>query len=148
MAGAEVEATTNGQKVFAFIATDTTDMAASGLSQIGRGIRLFVHLPDVGSQVEYECFDLLSYSESLRVQLETSGGDALRVVKAPMPCKVLIVNKENGQKVQAGETVLVIESMKMEMGIIVAMEGILELNVREGDAVNEGTVLCSVAEEA
>ncbi|MFW8564825.1 biotin/lipoyl-binding carrier protein [Orrella sp. 11846] len=53
--------------------------------------------------------------------------------------KVLI---EPGQKVDADEAVVLIESMKMEIPVACESSGVLvELKVAEGDAVEEGQVI-------
>jgi biotin carboxyl carrier protein len=61
-----------------------------------------------------------------------------------MPCKILSVLKENGEEVKNGETVMVIESMKMETNIVVNADGRFMTNVKQGDGVDDGVVLCWV----
>jgi biotin carboxyl carrier protein len=65
-------------------------------------------------------------------------------MEAPMPCKVLSILKKNGEEVKSGETVMVVESMKMEVSISVSASGRFKTNWKQGDAVEEGKVLCSV----
>ncbi|KAF4839341.1 Methylcrotonoyl-CoA carboxylase subunit alpha [Colletotrichum siamense] len=65
-------------------------------------------------------------------------------IKAPMPCKVLCIGKETGEEVKSGESVMVIESMKMEINIRADVGGKFETKWKVGDAVGEGVVLCSV----
>jgi biotin carboxyl carrier protein len=59
-----------------------------------------------------------------------------------MPCKVLSVLKKDGDQVSVGETVLVIESMKMETSVTSAVDGAFHTSVSEGDAVDDAKVLC------
>lgn len=52
------------------------------------------------------------------------------------------IEKKPGDSVQAGEVVLILESMKMEMPLESPASGTLEhLSCNEGDAVQEGQVL-------
>ena len=52
-----------------------------------------------------------------------------------------------GQKLAAGDEIMVLESMKMEIPVIVEDGGVLkELKVAEGATVNEGQVLAVVEE--
>lgn len=52
------------------------------------------------------------------------------------------IEKTVGDVVEAGEEILILESMKMEIGIEASASGkIVSLKVAEQDAVNEGQVL-------
>ena len=51
-----------------------------------------------------------------------------------------------GARVQADDTLLVVESMKMEIPVITEKAGtVVEMKVAEGDAVQDGQVLAVVA---
>lgn len=51
-----------------------------------------------------------------------------------------------GTRVEADETLLVVESMKMEIPVVSERAGtVVELRVAEGDAVQDGQVLAVVA---
>jgi biotin carboxyl carrier protein len=66
-------------------------------------------------------------------------------VVAPMPGKVVRVLVEAGDKVEAGQGLLVVEAMKMQNEIRSPKGGTVErLNVKEGQPVNAGEVLCIV----
>lgn len=67
-----------------------------------------------------------------------------KTVSAPMPCKVLSVLKQDGEEVQMGETVIVVESMKMEMNISAPVDGVFRTRVKKDDAVSEGAILCQI----
>ena len=72
-----------------------------------------------------------------------TGGEA---VPAPLAGNVINVPVTVGQQVTAGETVLILEAMKMETNITAPKDGqITEVKVREGDAVTVGDVLLSIA---
>ncbi|KAJ2904915.1 putative methylcrotonoyl- carboxylase subunit alpha protein [Zalerion maritima] len=69
-------------------------------------------------------------------------------VTAPMPCKVLRNEVEEGQKVTKGTPLVVIESMKMETVIRSPQDGIVrKLAHKEGDICKAGTVLVLFEEE-
>lgn len=62
-----------------------------------------------------------------------------------LPGLVLRIEKPAGTRVKAGETVLVIESMKMENAIVSPVEGtVAELQVKQGDQVQAGQSLAMV----
>jgi biotin carboxyl carrier protein len=87
---------------------------------------------------------LLSFAECTRSIAKAKNDPEEKTVTAPMPCKVLSVLKNNGDEVKPGESVMVIESMKMEVSIAVAAAGKFETKWKKGDPVEEGRVLCSV----
>lgn len=52
------------------------------------------------------------------------------------------ITTQVGQKLEPGEVVMIIESMKMEIPVIAEDGGtVLEYCVKEGDAVSEGDVM-------
>lgn len=66
-------------------------------------------------------------------------------VKAPLPGVVTKVLVQNGQAVKKGETVLVLEAMKMENNINAECDGaITGICVASGDSVKEGTTLLTI----
>ena len=66
-------------------------------------------------------------------------------IKAPLPGVVTKVNVAVGQKVKKGETVLVLEAMKMENNIAAEQDGeVTGVCVKAGDSVLEGTVLITI----
>ena len=73
------------------------------------------------------------------------GGD---VVKAPMPGKVLSVLAKAGATVTRGETLAVLEAMKMEHALIAPRDGIVEtVRASAGQQVSEGDLLVALVEE-
>ncbi len=55
------------------------------------------------------------------------------------------IEKRPGDKVQEGDTVVILESMKMEMPVEAPASGTIEaVNVKEGEAVDEGAVLALI----
>jgi 3-methylcrotonyl-CoA carboxylase alpha subunit/acetyl-CoA/propionyl-CoA carboxylase biotin carboxyl carrier protein len=66
-------------------------------------------------------------------------------VAAPMPGTVLAVEGEVGRAVRAGETLVVLEAMKMEIALQAPFDGTLaELDAAEGDQVPLGRPLFRV----
>ncbi len=66
-------------------------------------------------------------------------------IVAPMPGKVIRVLVRAGEKVEAGQGLLVVEAMKMQNEIRSPKSGTVErVVVAEGQAVNAGEVLCIV----
>lgn len=67
---------------------------------------------------------------------------------APMPASVVSVAVEQGQQVSHGQTVLVLEAMKMQHTITAPSDGVVaELSVTSGQQVESGAVLAVIEEE-
>ena len=67
-------------------------------------------------------------------------------VKAPLPGVITSIKVELGQSVKKGETVVVLEAMKMENNITAENDGVVSgIAVQAGDSVLEGTVLITIA---
>jgi propionyl-CoA carboxylase alpha chain len=68
---------------------------------------------------------------------------------APMPGTVIAVPVESGAEVEAGQTLLVLEAMKMQHSISAPGDGVVEIAVQVGQQVSAGDVLAvvSIAEE-
>ena len=67
-------------------------------------------------------------------------------ISAPMPSLVLAIKVKEGDAVQAGQALLVMEAMKMENAITASYNGtVAKIYVREGDSISEGDLLVEVA---
>ena len=67
-------------------------------------------------------------------------------VSAEMVANVLQVYVDPGDSVSPGDTVVLLESMKMEIPVLVDVSGTVEsVNVEGGDVVQEGDVLVSLS---
>ena len=67
-------------------------------------------------------------------------------INAPLSGNVISVPVSAGQQVSAGDTVLILEAMKMETNISAPKDGqIVEIKAREGDSVSVGDVLLTIA---
>lgn len=68
---------------------------------------------------------------------------------APVPGSVWKIAVQPGQRVEAGDTLIVVESMKMEIPLLAPATGIVaELRCAEGRAVSLGQILAVITEEA
>ncbi len=75
----------------------------------------------------------------------SQGGSGSGSVTAPMQGTVVKVLVEEGQKVAAGDTVIVLEAMKMENNIIAEKAGtVSEVAVSEGQSVSGGDSLLTI----
>jgi acetyl-CoA/propionyl-CoA carboxylase biotin carboxyl carrier protein len=71
-----------------------------------------------------------------------ASGDA---VTAPMQGTIVKVAVEDGQQVEAGDLVVVLEAMKMENPVTAHKAGtVTGLNAASGSTVSQGTVLCEI----
>lgn len=66
-------------------------------------------------------------------------------VKAPMPGLILKIRKNIGEQVEQGESVIILEAMKMENDLKAPASGTIEnIFVTEGSAVEKGVILFSI----
>ncbi|HZR36785.1 MAG TPA: biotin/lipoyl-containing protein [Nevskia sp.] len=83
-----------------------------------RGDDVFVHLNGAAYQLRYE--------HPLQRLAQQSAGSAEDRVRAPMPGSLVSVAVKAGQSVARGDTLLVMESMKMETTIAAPRDGVVE----------------------
>jgi acetyl-CoA carboxylase biotin carboxyl carrier protein len=66
-------------------------------------------------------------------------------IRAEMVANVWKVVKATGDTVEEGDTLVILESMKMEIPVVAESEGVLrELAVGEGDVVQEGDLIAII----
>lgn len=86
-----------------------------------------------GDTLHVEIPDFETAAEAL------AGGDQVR---APMPGKIIAINVEPGMSVQKGETLAVMEAMKMEHSLTSPRDGIVEtVSAKLDDQVSDGHIL-------
>lgn len=69
-------------------------------------------------------------------------------LKAPMPGKILEVMVTTGDVVKAGDTLLILEAMKMQNAILASTKGIIKkVHVREGDTTSKSDLLIELEKE-
>jgi biotin carboxyl carrier protein len=79
------------------------------------------------------------------IKLSQSDNSKEIKVKSPMPGLVLKINKNIGDKISLGETVMVLEAMKMENEIKSPKEGeLVELFVSQGSKVEKNISLFAI----
>jgi biotin carboxyl carrier protein len=79
------------------------------------------------------------------LQFDASAGSRAGNLSTPLPGVVVSVAVKEGDPVAAGQTLLVIEAMKMEHAIKAPRAGVVKaLKHRVGDRVREGSVLAEV----
>lgn len=75
-------------------------------------------------------------------QAAPAGGEQ---VLSPMPGTILSVNVQNGQKVNSGDLLFILEAMKMENEIFAPCAGTVSVATSKGATVETGTVLATIA---
>jgi propionyl-CoA carboxylase alpha chain len=113
----------------------------------GRSLRRFRVIPEAASSPRWFVHALdgdVALTERLRFadarKDAVTGG-----LSAPMPGKVVTVLVAAGQAVTAGETLLVLEAMKMEHPVRAPIDGVVaELPASEGEQVDAGQLLAVV----
>lgn len=94
----------------------------------------------VQSQQVSFSFSASSYLSYISATAQVSGE-----LSAPMMGTVLKVSAAVGNKVCAGDTVIVIESMKMELRIVSAIDGVVSsINCQEGETVERHAIVAQV----
>ena len=69
-------------------------------------------------------------------------GGGVGAITTPMPGRVIAVKVKPGDEVKAGDTLMLLEAMKMEHAIKAATSGVVaELRFNQGDSVQDGDVL-------
>ncbi len=87
--------------------------------------------------------DVLGEKEVLGSFDSQGGGDG-RIV-SPMPGKVIKINVKKGDEIRKGQTLLIVEAMKMENSITAPTDGIVEeIGVKVGEMVNSSTSLVAL----
>lgn len=87
-----------------------------------------------GGSIEIDATDLTEGS--------TSAGGALKPLRLTMPGKVLAIKVKEGDTVEAGQALVVVEAMKMENILLATWAAkISKIHVQTGDRLESGTTL-------
>ena len=79
---------------------------------------------------------------------KTAEIDRSGTLQAPIPSMIFEYRKKVGDKVKAGETVVVLEAMKMFNNLAAPCNGVIKaINFKAGDSVKKGEVLCIIEPE-
>ena len=66
-------------------------------------------------------------------------------IKSPLPGVILEIKVKEGDAVKRGQTLLVLEAMKMENDIVSDRDGVVaSINVTKGEAVETGAVVATL----
>ena len=94
-----------------------------------------------GREFQVKCIDPRSWRRAHGGSIELEGRQQ---VNSPMPGKVVRVLVAAGQKVEAGQGLLVIEAMKMQNEIRSPKTGTVDRIAKEGQTVNAGEIVAAV----
>lgn len=76
---------------------------------------------------------------------EIQKGSGLSKITAPLPGTIFKFMVKEGDAVKKGDTVLIMEAMKMENNILAEKEGVVKkIIVKEGDSVLQGDLLIEI----
>lgn len=130
---------------------DFQELAASGT------LSLLINHRSLEAIVEErdEAWEVLLHGELYTVQVQDerayrlakargklSDSSGAVVIRSPMPGLILNVLVDEGQQVQKGETVVILESMKMENELRAGRDGVVSrVSVKEGDSVEKNQEL-------
>ncbi len=104
------------------------------------GDQAFIHLNGAAYQ--------LSYQHPLDRLAATGHGAADDSIRAPMPGSLVSVQVKAGDSVTRGQTLLVMESMKMETTLTSPRDGVIaEVRFEKGQTFDRDAVLATFAEE-
>jgi acetyl-CoA carboxylase biotin carboxyl carrier protein len=79
-------------------------------------------------------------------RLKSLKGSLMHDIRAEMVASVHSIIIEVGQHIAAGDTLMILESMKMEIPVLAEIAGsIVEIGVQVGDVVQEGDLLVMLA---
>lgn len=116
------------------------DGAAHTIHAAIDGDHVYVHL-------DGEAHELL-YLDPVARHASGHEGAGERTLRAPMPGGVMTISVKPGQIVAAGDTLIVIESMKMETAIRAPRAGLIEtIHVTLGDVFERDAPLVTMAED-
>ncbi len=87
----------------------------------------------------------LYQSDAKPSKSDISTGSNEDSVKSPMPGTILSVEVKNGDKVNKGQVLLILEAMKMENEIVSPKDGIVaNVHVKKGENVESGSPLVDI----
>ena len=106
-----------------------------------RGDDIFIHLDGEAFQLRYR-----HPLERLAAQAHGGAHDSVR---APMPGSIVVLHVKAGDAVTKGQTMLVMESMKMETTIVAPRDGVVQaVQFEKGQTFERDALLLSLEPEA
>lgn len=83
-----------------------------------------------------------------KISARDSASGSENILRAPMPGQVKEVLVKIGESVAAGDTLLVLEAMKMELRIQAPNEGkVVKLMIKQGESVEKDQILVEIGAE-
>jgi acetyl-CoA carboxylase biotin carboxyl carrier protein len=73
------------------------------------------------------------------------GGNDMAELRAEMAANVWKVLVADGDTVEAGQTLVILESMKMEINVDAETSGTVVVAVSEGESIDEGVLIATVS---
>ncbi|WAJ72020.1 sodium-extruding oxaloacetate decarboxylase subunit alpha [Catenovulum adriaticum] len=125
---------------------ETYDIAVTGIGENGADKRkIYLSLDGMPEEIVFESLnELTGDGNSVARQRVSSPGH----VATAMPGNVVDVLVKEGDKVSAGQAVLVAEAMKMETEINTKVDGVVKaIYVAKGDRITPGELLIEIADE-
>lgn len=118
----------------------------------GRSFEALVQVTDEGLEVllQGQLF-IVNVEDERQIRLrQASGYDISRTgefnFKSPMPGLIISVNAREGQKVETGDRLIVLESMKMQNELKSPSSGtVRNIRIKAGDNVEQNQVLLTIA---
>jgi len=98
-----------------------------------------------GSLIKIDTHTLLADKAQELIKEKDKSNSAGMIVKAPMPGMILKIKKKDGETVERGETVMILEAMKMENEIRAPIGGTIHFNsIKEGISVEKNVKLFEI----
>ena len=98
-----------------------------------------------GKKIETTVRSQLQERATMLIDEAKSSSNHQLEIKAPMPGMILKIKKNSGDEIQQGDSILILEAMKMENDLRAPASGMIkEIFVSEGNAVEKGDKLFSI----
>jgi len=116
----------------------------------GQQLEFFISTDEDGNgHVSYKGFifsvnrnDVLVKNQEILGSFDSGGGKNDGKIISPMPGKVIQIKVAKGDEVKKGQTLMIVEAMKMENYIVSPTDGVVEeISVKVGDMVNSSVRL-------
>lgn len=113
------------------------------IDNIQRAVYLANDSKNVYVFIDGEQYIIQKVDETLEVDtIDDTTNKDIEIIKPPMPGSIVKILVENGQEVDEGTPILVLEAMKMEMTLYSSIKGIItEINVAPGEQIDADKTL-------
>ncbi len=133
-----------GEKEFTFLMEDGPSIAKTEDA--------LLHYYDWDTKTKPGYVSLHRLGNFVQIPLYNAANDILasasNTLTAPMPGKIIAVNAKLGDKVSAGDPLVIMEAMKMEMTLEAPRDGVVaEVNAEAGALVSDGEMLLALEEK-